>query len=377
MPGSSAASLGEAFRLLEGFVNEGLFPGGVLHVTRRGATVGLHAVGLARREPPVKADPGMIFPLFSMTKPLVATLVLRAVDDGTLALDDPVARFLPGFEAHGKGGITLRHLLTHSAGIPISPGPDILRFSSSTAFAATLHDLVPDTPAGTRAVYHGQTAFALLAAVYERATAIPLSQALRQQVFEPLEMKSTYLPLPPGVEPRVALVYAHPSDREDERWAQAVNGPIFRAAGHPAGGAYGTAEDLGRFLRCWLGEGALGPRRLLRVETAREALRVQLPGVREGLPLWPGMPPGLRDVDLGPTNWGLGWRLRGVPAEPLFGFSAASPRAFGHAGLSCVLCWADPEGALTFVMLTNGTLPMTPALRVRTRLSRAVVEAFA
>jgi CubicO group peptidase (beta-lactamase class C family) len=377
MPRSSAASLGEAFRLLEGFVNEGLFPGGVLHVTRRGTPVGLHAVGLARREPHAKADPTTIFPLFSMTKPLVATLVLCAVDDGTLALDEPVARFLPGFEAHGKGGITLRHLLTHSAGIPVSPGPDLLCFSSSTAFSQTLHALAPDTPAGTRAVYHGQTAFALLGAVFERAAATPLPQALRERVLEPLEMRSTYLPLPPEVEPRVALVYTHPSDREDERWAEAVNGPIFRAAGHPAGGAYGTAEDLGRFLRCWLGEGALGSRRLLRVETARQALRIQLPGVREGVPLWPGMPPGLRDVELGPTTWGLGWRLRGEPPEPLFGFSAASPRAFGHAGLSCVLCWADPERALTFVLLTNGTLPMTPALRVRTQLSRAVVEAFA
>jgi len=376
MPAPPKASLGKAFALLEGFAAEGLFAGGVLHVTQGESVVGVHAVGLARREPPVKVEPSTIFPLFSMTKPLVATLVLSAVDDGKLALDDPVARFLPGFEVHGKGGITMRHLLSHSAGIPVSPGPDILGLGSGALFVATLKDLVPDTPAGTRAVYHGQTAFALLGAVFERAAGTPLAQALRERVFEPLEMGSTYLPLPSETEPRVAWVYAHPSDREDGRWAEAVNHPSFRAAGHPAGGAYGAAEDLGRFLRCWLREGALGSRRLLRAETVREALRIQFPGVREGLPLWPGVPLALREVDLGATTWGLGWRLRGEPPEPLFGFGAASPRAFGHAGLSCVLCWADPERDLTFVLLTNGTLPMTPALRIRTLLSRAVVEAF-
>jgi CubicO group peptidase (beta-lactamase class C family) len=376
MSAAPEAPLGKAFALLDDFVAEGLFPGAVLHVTHRGKLAGVHAVGLARRDPPLKVDPLTIFPLFSMTKPLVSTLVLGAVDDGKLALEDPVARFLPGFEVHGKGGIRVRHLLTHSAGIPVAPGPDLLHFESNASFVAPLYHVVPDHPPATRAVYHGQTAFALLGAVFERASGIPLAQGLRERVFEPLEMRSSFLPLPPECEPRVASVYAHPSDHEDERWAEAVNRRSFRAAGHPAGGAYSTAEDLGRFLRCWLGEGALGVRRLLRSETAREALRIQFPGVREGVPLWPGVPPALRAVDLGPTTWGLGWRLRGEPPEPLFGFGAASSRAFGHAGLSCVLCWADPERQLTFVLLTNGTLPMTPVLRVRTRLSRAVVEAF-
>jgi CubicO group peptidase (beta-lactamase class C family) len=87
------------------------------------------------------------------------------------------------------------------------------------------------------------------------------------------------------------------------------------------------------------------------------------------------MPPALLALDLGATTWGLGWRLRGDPPEPLFGFGAASPRAFGHAGLSSVLVFADPELALTFVLLTNATLAGGDALRVRTALSRAVVEA--
>ena len=107
------ARLGKAFALLDAFAAEGLFPGAVLHVTHRGEPAGVHAVGLARRDPPLKVDPLTIFPLFSMTKPLVSTLVLGAVDDGKLALEDPVARFLPGFEVHGKGGIRVRHLLTH------------------------------------------------------------------------------------------------------------------------------------------------------------------------------------------------------------------------------------------------------------------------
>jgi CubicO group peptidase (beta-lactamase class C family) len=369
------APLAPAFARLEGFVLEGLFPGAVLHVTRAGTVVGAHACGLARRSPDVPVDLETVFPLYSVTKPLVATGLLTAVDEGKLALDDPVARFVAGFERRGKGGITVRHLMTHTAGIPVSPGPDLHDFATSAAYAATLVDLEPYVAAGTRALYHGQTAYALLGEIFERATRTPLAVGVRERVLEPLGLRDTFFPVPPTAGARIAHAHVHPRDDEGARWAAAVNGATFRAAAHPAGGAFGTAADLARFLGCWLAGGAWDGRRVLQADTVREALRVQFPALREGVPPWPGMPPALLALDLGATTWGLGWRLRGDPPEPLFGFGAASPRAFGHAGLSSVLVFADPELALTFVLLTNATLAGGDALRVRTALSRAVVEA--
>ncbi len=367
--------LATAFALLEAFVEEGLFPGAALHVTRAGAILGAHACGLARRSPDVPVALDTLFPLYSVTKPFVATALLTAVDEGKLALDDPAARFLPGFERRGKGAITVRHLLTHTAGIPVSPGPDLHDFATSAEYAATLLDLAPHAAAGARALYHGQTAYALLGEIFERATGVPLATGLRERVLEPLALRDTFFPVPASAAARIAHAYVHPRDDEGARWAAAVNGGTFRGAAHPAGGAFGTAGDLARFLGCWLAGGEWEGRRVLRAGTVREALRVQFPGLREGVPPWPGVPPALLALDLGPTTWGLGWRLRGDPPEPLFGFGAASPRAFGHAGLSSVLVFADPDRALTFVLLTNATLAGGDALRVRTALSRAVVEA--
>jgi CubicO group peptidase (beta-lactamase class C family) len=352
-------------------------PGAVLHVTHRGVAA-VRAFGRARLAPPTPLAVGALFPLFSATKPLVATAVLSAADDGLLGLDDPVAKHLPGFEAQGKGSITVRHLLSHSAGIPGAPDEDLARFASNDAFVATLLPMAPLEPPARRGVYHATTAFALLAAVLSRVTGATPGEALRARVLAPLRMDDTFLGGLAAADHRVARitpVHAPAGDADAARWAEAANGMVFRTAGHGGAGAFATAADLARFLQAWLHEG-VSPEtgaRVLRPETVREALRVQHPGLREGMP--PFVPEPLRGLDLGPTTWGLGWRLRGDPPEPLFGFAAASARAFGHNGLGAVACWADPERDLACVWLTNALLGLGDALRTRVQLARAIVEA--
>jgi CubicO group peptidase (beta-lactamase class C family) len=371
------ARLAPVYALADGFVTSGLVPGAVLHVTHRGVA-SVRAFGRARPAATVPLAADAIFPLFSATKPLVASAVLSAADDGLLDLDDRVARHLPAFAARGKGDVTLRHLLSHSAGIPAAPDEDLGRFASNEAFVATLLPMAPTEPPGRRGVYHATTAFALLAAVLSRVTGATAGEALRARVLAPLRMADTMLGGPDAADPRAArvtLVHAPPGDADAARWAEAANGMVFRKAGHGGAGVFASAADLARFLQMWLHEG-VSPEtgaRVLRAETAREALRIQQPGLREGMP--PFVPPALRDLDLGPTTWGLGWRLRGDPPEPLFGFGAASARAFGHNGLGAVACWADPERDLACVWLTNALLGLGDALRTRVQLARAVVDA--
>src|SRR5436305_12531231 len=96
-------------------MDEGVHLGAQLHVTLRGEVVADAALGENRPGEPLTPDHLMLW--LSATKPVAAVAVAQLWERGRLELDDPVARHLPEFAAHGKEKITLRHLLTHTAGI--------------------------------------------------------------------------------------------------------------------------------------------------------------------------------------------------------------------------------------------------------------------
>ncbi len=112
--------LEEVDRLLEGYRERGAFPGGVLAVGQRGSLVHLHPFGRLTYDadaPPVTA--GTLYDLASLTKVVATTtMAMILVDEGKLDLDRPVRDFLPGFQGPGKEAVTVRHLLTHSSGLP-------------------------------------------------------------------------------------------------------------------------------------------------------------------------------------------------------------------------------------------------------------------
>src|SRR5215207_3210960 len=113
----SAPALEDVDRLLESFRERGAFPGGVLAVGHREAVVHLHAFGRLTYDadaPPVSA--GTLYDLASLTKVVATTtMAMILVDEGRLDLDQPVRDFLPGFQSDA---VTLRHLLSHSSGLP-------------------------------------------------------------------------------------------------------------------------------------------------------------------------------------------------------------------------------------------------------------------
>lgn len=347
--------------LLESVVRLDLVPGAVAAVFFRGELVRTFALG---RRGPRSIDPlvqrDTIFLIASLTKPIVCASAMLLVQDGLLCLDDTVAFFVPQFAANGKEAITLRHLLTHTSGLPDQlPESPTLRRSQAPVedYVAAACRFEPLFPPGTRVSYQS-TGILMLAQVIEAVTGRKLRDYLRDSLLLPLGMADSALGLPPSGMERTALSlpaqFTPGSTDVGDDW----NTPYWRDFGAPWGGMHSTVGDLGRFLMHLLGD-APGPLSL----AARQAM------VRNQLP------DGIDKPQPNSCDWGLGFMLH----DPRFG-DLVSPRTFGHLGATGAMYWADPETHLATVILTNQPAVLrNPAREYENlfpRLSNAVASAI-
>jgi len=190
VPAASPAALGfDSTRLagvvdyLRGQVDSGAFPGAVLAVGRHGRVALLAAVGRYGTDDARPVDPGTLYDLASLTKVVgLTTACMQLVDEGRLALDAPVRRYLPEFQGGGdKERVTVRHLLTHSSGLPA--WRPLYREAGSRAAALALADTTPlATAPGERFVYSDLGAIVLMQIV-ERISGEPLDRWLARRVF--------------------------------------------------------------------------------------------------------------------------------------------------------------------------------------------------
>lgn len=188
------AAIGEAVNRA---IAEHKLPGAVVIIGHNGHIVYRRAFGMRSLEPvqePMTLD--TIFDMASLTKPLVtATAVMQLYQDGKLNIDDPVAKYLPEFAENGKGGITIRNLLTHYSGLP----PDLPLSSPwqgkvegyKLAFA-----IAPLRPPGVRFQY-SDINFIVLGSLVERITGMPLDDYAARYIIQPLGLKHTRF-LPPA-----------------------------------------------------------------------------------------------------------------------------------------------------------------------------------
>ena len=194
-PVPSAALLGAATRFLDSAVADGAAPGAVLAVSVGGRRF-YHAVGRLGADDATAPDSSTVYDLASLTKVIgLTTAVMIAVDEERLDIDAPVARYVPGFQGAGKEVVTLRHLLTHSSGLPAWRA--LYREAEDRAGAMALADTTAlDTTPGSRLVYSDLGAIILTQAV-EGAFGRRLDSLLAARVFGPLGMTSTRF-LPPA-----------------------------------------------------------------------------------------------------------------------------------------------------------------------------------
>ena len=327
------------FAVLQRWLDDGLTPGVAAVVAREGRLVGEFYGGSAGGEWPVQAD--TLFCLASITKLYTACAAMTLVEDGLVALNEPLEPWLPEFAGDERAQLTLRRLLTHTSGLPVDLGPEENERLGPMPTLEAILDQYPRLrtvfPPGSQ-VRYSNVNFGLLARLVERVTGSPFGEVLQGRVLGPLRLERTALPPPPESREKLARVAdAGEAGAEDESF----NSAWWRGLGLPYGGAVGPAREVARFLTACLGDGAVAG--FLSPTTLDAMTRPQTGDLAGGIP-------GL--FSWSRAEWGLGFELRGDKRLHPFG-ELNSPDTFGHLGISGTMAWADPESGLVCVVLCN------------------------
>jgi CubicO group peptidase (beta-lactamase class C family) len=344
-------------------------PAAAVLVGRRGSTPGPQLFGrqrVAADSPRIRND--AVFLVASITKPIVAMGAMLLIERGLLTLNDRVIDYLPEFGKKGKNGTTIRHLLTHSSGLPdMLPNNAELRAAKATLadFVAATCAITPDFPPG-RSVQYQSMGIAVLAAIIEQVGGVSCAEFLRREFFHPLGMNQTQLGAPDewfsGSHPisdRIAEIRL-PEEQVATDWNW--NSRYWRQLGAPWGGLLTTPMDLGQFAQLMLNQGRIGQDPILSKATVAESTRNQLAVMKE-----------VPDDDRRFRPWGFGWRLQWSSHANSFG-DLVSQSTYGHWGATGTLLWIDPESNSFAMILT--TQPLDPNGAPFQRLSNAIVGAF-
>ncbi len=295
---------------------------------------------------------------FSIGKAVATLAVLDRIERGELALDAPLARYWPELAAGGKHTITLRHVLSHRAGLPairepLPPGAGL----DQQMIAGALARQTPWWEPGTAHGYHANTFGYLLNEVVRRASGTTIGRVIAERIARPLEL-DMYLGLPESEFARVAEFSLPPgppwtpepaSDLELMR-RNAYENPVdvsgrgmlhtraWRTAELPSANLHASAASIARLYAALAAGGELVSRRVVAAELLREATREHSKG---------------HDLVLNrPSRFALGFQLT-QPERPL----GPNADAFGHFGAGGSLGFCDPQARLGFGYVMNDLGP--------------------
>ncbi len=328
-------------------IRDGLHKGVQLYVSRDGDVLADGGRGEAREGVPLSSDTLMFW--VSAGKPLTAVAVMRLVEAGRLGLDTPVAAVIPEFAANGKEHVTLKHLLTHTAGLrntvigwPNDPWDEIIERLCGIPLQ---EDWVP----GERAAYDAGKSWFILGEIVRRLEGRPIEDVVRDDIMRPLGMRDSWMALQEDVlrdyGDRIGHVYAYKSTGLK---VLRTHSPEVSAAPAPGASCRGPIRELGLFYEMLLHKGIGNGVRLLKPET----VTLMTQRHRKGL---------FDETFHHTVDFGLGLILDsnryGADTVP-YGFGRhCSPRAFGHGGARSTIGFADPEHSLVVTAIANGCPP--------------------
>ena len=350
---------------MQKYIDQGLTPGVITAIMRKGKLVHLQVQGDMDVEAGKSMREDAIFRIASMTKPITSVALMMLWEEGHFQLRDPVSRFIPAMgdvkvstsaDASGESGelvelerpIQIRDLLTHTAGLANNYIGNVQAYRQimnnprprdNAELVARLATMPLNYQPGTEWQYSAATD--VVGHLVELISGMSLDEFLATRIFKPLDMRDTHFYLEQSKVPRLTAQYTPGEDQRiveqdpgsaDSRW---VTGPktLFRGAG----GLVSTVRDYLRFQQMMLAGGELNGTRLL----APATVSLMLENHTGDMPLWlPG--PGM--------GFGLGYGVvvdRGAAATPL------SLGAGYWGGAYCTLSWLDPAQDLVAVIMTQ------------------------
>jgi beta-N-acetylhexosaminidase len=359
------ALLQPAYSVLEAAVADKAFPGATLAVGYKGK-VAIHNFGNLSYDANAPAvDARTVYDIASLTKVVVTTTLAAKLAEGDfpvpLDLDAKVERYLPEWVASPAGqdlewrhNVTVRHLLTHTSGLP--PFKEYWRTSKSKQETLTRIFAEPlDYEPGTKEVY-SDLGIILMGEIIERLTGHPLDDLAKSNIFSPLGMKgSTFRPAK-NLWPWIA-----PTEFDRNLRNRLVQGEVHDENAFTMGGVSGhagvfsTAPDLAAFCQMLLNGGVYAHRRILKRATIAQFTAPQ---------------------PLSNRTRALGWA---VPTEGSSSGRYFSTHSFGHTGFTGTSIWIDPDRQIFVALLTNRVHPSREnqkIAQVRPALHDAVMQAL-
>jgi len=366
--GMSAERLQRLTDVLNGYVTDGKMAGAVALVTRHGKVAYLKAVGYRDIDSKSPMTEDVIFRIASQSKALISTGIMILQEEGKLLISDPVGKYIPQFNAttvavpKDSGGyvvvpakrkITIRDLLTHTAGIGYGGGPAADKWKEAgiqgwyfadrdEPVAATVERMAKlpmEAQPGEKFVYGYNTD--ILGVVIERASGKFLDVFMSEEVFKPLGMNDTYFYLPKEKASRFATVYAANSKGPVTRapdsgtmfaQGQYVDGPRKSFSG--GAGILSTARDYASFLTMMLNKGVYNGKRIL----SRKSVELMTVDHLRSIPYGDG------------AGFGLGFEVTdSLGSRGRLG----SEGEFGWGGAYHSTYWVDPKEGLVVVYFTN------------------------
>ncbi|HEY6362611.1 MAG TPA: serine hydrolase domain-containing protein [Vicinamibacterales bacterium] len=366
-------------RALQLYVDENRIAGAVALVLRDGKPVYERAIGWSDKEAGRRMTTDTLFRIASQTKAITSVAILALVEEAKIGLDEPVSRFIPSFSrttvatrsatgvtfVPAKRPITIRDLLTHTAGISYGTQGDVAALYEAKGlgpaagfgwYTADKDEPICETmerlgtlpfvaQPGEEWVYGYNTD--ILGCVVERASGVPLDEFVRTRITGPLGMNDTHFFLRPDQRSRLAAVYASGSDGRIVRAPEGargqgtyVEGPRRSFAG--GAGLLSTARDYGRFLEMIRNHGVLDGVRILAPRSVRLMTTNQVGTLH--------------------SSTGLGFGL-GFETTDRFGANGMdSAGAFGWGGAYGTMYRVDPEARLV-IMLMMQLLPNATDIR--------------
>ena len=321
------------------------FPGAVIAVGRHDSVLLLAAVGHYGADDYRPVTVETIYDLASLTKVVgLTTACMMLVDQQRLDLDAPVQRYVPAFQGADKERVTIRHLLTHSSGLPA--WRPLYRDATTREQALALVDTTPLLRQPGDTFVYSDLGAIVLTQVVEAITGTRLDAYLDTALFRPLGMTGTRFLPPESWRSRIA-----PTENDSSFRHRLLRGEVHDENAATLGGVSGhaglfsTAPDLVRFAQ-WLASADMS-----KAFTRRQNL-----------------PPG--------SSRALGWD---TPSQSSSAGTKLGSHAFGHTGFTGTSIWIDPDRDLFIILLTNRVNPPranTKILQVRRRVADLVVEAL-
>ncbi len=325
--------------VLHNAIKSNIFPGAQVVVVQNGNII--YSGGYGHYTYDISSpsvDNKTIYDIASLTKVLAAVPVtMKLISQKKISLDHSVQQFYPQFTGNGKEEITIRHLLTHSSGLPgyyqfflddqIHTKEDVLNYILNVELNAT---------PGTHFEY-SDLGFILLTSIIEKVSGLTLDRLVQSWFFDPLEMKSTrYLP------PADWKIKITPTELDTIYRNRLIHGEVHDENTHLMGGVSGhaglfsTAEDIAKYAQMLVDGGLWKGKRFFRESQVQEFTTVQ------NIP---------EDSDMA-----LGWDTPSQSGKSIAGdhFTKGS---FGHLGFTGTSLWINPDEGIIIVLLTNRVHP--------------------